>query len=280
MSKINFHNMDCMDFMRDIPDEFYDLAIVDVNYGIKEDGRKTKGRTFRKDGSARLSIDKRTGRKALIYNNYDSKNWDDTQPEQKYFDELFRVAKKHIIWGCNYLIFNQKNDSTGRIFWDKVNFDNDFADGELAWTNVKKTIRQIEFMWNGMLQGKSAVNGRINQGNKKKCEKRIHPTQKPVALYRWLLQNYAKPGQKILDTHAGSLSIGIACGDLGYSLDACELDEDYFFDSSKRLYNHFQQTDIFQKTPEIKIHIKNKILSLREYLKLKYVAQNKNTSKV
>jgi site-specific DNA-methyltransferase (adenine-specific) len=244
-ANIKLINADCMDILPDFKENEFDLAIVDVNYGIKEDGRKTKGRTFRKDGSHRLSIDKRNGRKSLIYNEYTSKNWDEKQPDQKYFDLLFKDCSSHLIFGENYLRFNQKNNSSGRIFWDKVNYTNDFSDGEMIWTNLFSSVRKFEFMWNGMLQGKNIKEGKINQGNKKLCEKRFHPTQKPTALYKWLLTEHAKQGQTILDTHFGSLSIGIACWDLGFDLVAIEKYEEYFDKAVERFEIHISQKQLF-----------------------------------
>lgn len=236
---------DCMEHLVNYKDNHFDLAVVDPPYGIGEDGSKTKGRTFRKDGTSRKSVDKRTGRKSVIFNTYKPKNWDSKQPNQDYFNELFRVSKKQIIWGCNYLTFDQKNKSSGRIFWDKVNGSNDFSDGEIAFSSLFSSVRMFVFMWNGMLQGKSAVNGRINQGNKSLCEKRQHPTQKPVALYRWILQNYAKPNDLILDTHVGSASSLIACHMEGFDYVGFEKDEDYFRDSTKRLQQHLSQIRMF-----------------------------------
>jgi len=243
--KIEITCEDNMELMSRYSDDHFDLAIVDSPYGIGEDGSKTKGRTFRKDGTARKSVDKRTGRKAVIYNTYKNGEWDSNYPKQKYFNELFRVSKKQIIWGINYILFDQSADSSGRIFWDKVNGDNDFSDGELAWTNLFKSVRQFEFMWNGMLQGQGIINGRRNQGDKSKCEKRLHPTQKPRVLYEWLLSNYAKEGDKILDTHLGSGSIALAAHNLGFDLTACELDKDYYDDSIKRIENHMAQIRMF-----------------------------------
>lgn len=227
--------------MSRLKDKSIDLAIVDPPYGIKEDGRKTKGRHIRKDGSQITTIDSRTGKKIFVYKEYKAKNWDEQPPPQEYYDELFRVAKYVIIWGCNYLNFNQKSSSSGRIFWDKVNGDNDFSDGEIAWTNLFSSIRQVTYMWNGMLQGKSIKEGHISQGNKKLCEKRIQTCQKPVILYKWLLGKYAKPGYTILDTHLGSGSIAIACYDLGYNLIACEKDTDNFTAAMKRIKIYTQQ---------------------------------------
>lgn len=241
---INFYNVDCIEFLKSKPDKYYDLAIVDTPYGIKEDGRKTKGRTFRKDGSFRFSIDKRNGRKALIYNEYKSGNWDNNYPSQDYFDELFRVSKKHLIFGENYIQFDQKKTSSGRIFWDKINGDNDFSDGEMIWTNLFTSVRKVEFMWNGMLQGSNS-NGKIMEGNISKREKRRHPTQKPVQLYRIMLNRYATKGMKLLDTHGGSFNHAIAAEIEGFDLDIMDIDKEYFDKGIEAFNIHKMQKRLF-----------------------------------
>ena len=244
--KIQVYNDDCMNIMQQYEDGHFDLAICDPPYGIGEDGRKSASRTEKSDGSIRHGIDPRNGRPIIRKKSkYSAKQWDSKQPEQYYFDELFRVSKKVIIWGSNYLNFEQKTTSSGRIFWDKVNGTNDFSDGEIAFTNLFSSVRQFEFMWNGMLQGAGVNSGRTSQGNKKLCEKRIHPTQKPVALYRWLLDKYAKPDFKILDTHLGSGSNAIACHWFGCELVAAELDEEYYQDSLKRFKRETAQQKMF-----------------------------------
>lgn len=129
------------------------------------------------------------------------------------------------------------------VVWDKVNGENDFADCELAYTSFRSAVRQVKFMRHGFMQG-GDFNGGM-QGNKKSNEKRIHPTQKPVALYKWLLDKYAKPGDKILDTHLGSGSIAIACHDYGFDLTACELDPDYYAAAMKRIEQHRSQQSLF-----------------------------------
>jgi site-specific DNA-methyltransferase (adenine-specific) len=207
-----------MEFMKNIPDNFYDLAIVDPPYGIGEDGAKNHSRG-----------------KATRPTMYTAKNWDSSAPLAEYFIQLIRVSKNVIIWGANHFIENIPNqNSSSWIVWDKQNGYNDFADCELAWTNHKTAVRKFEFRWAGMLQG-----------NMKNKENRIHPTQKPVQLYKWLLTKYAKQGDKILDTHGGSMSIAIACYDLGFYLDLCELDKDYFDAGVKRLEQHKKQLKLF-----------------------------------
>lgn len=209
---IRLHNIDCMEFMKDVPDKHYDLAIVDPPYGIGEDGLKNHSR-------GKLAKSKE----------YTPKNWDKEAPNKEYFNELIRVSKNQIIWGANHFISRIPYDSSCWIVWDKLN-SGDFADCELAWTSFNTAVRKFTWRWNGMLQG-----------NMKEKEERIHPTQKPVALYKWLLKNYAKGGDKIIDTHGGSMSIAIACHDMGFDLDLCELDKEYFDNGKKRLEQHQKQ---------------------------------------
>jgi len=216
---------DCMDIMRDIPDKYFELAIVDPPYGIGE-GRKVNSRPE--------SVKQKNGTVLYVPHKYKVKNWDDAIPDKYYFNELIRISKNQIIWGGNYFIEYLKNTSCF-IVWDKVNGDSDFADCELAWCSFNTAVRQIKFMWSGFCQGKDIKNGHIQQGNKKLNEKRIHPTQKPVALYRWLLQNYAKTGDKIIDTHSGSGSCAIACHIEKHDFLAIEKDPDYHAASVKRL---------------------------------------------
>jgi site-specific DNA-methyltransferase (adenine-specific) len=207
-----------MDFMRDIPDNYYELSICDPPYGIGEDGAKNHSR----------------GKQAKA-KEYTPKNWDSSAPPSEYFIELIRVSQNVIIWGANHFIENIPNpNSSSWIVWDKENGDNDFADCELAWTNHKNAVRKFEFRWAGMLQG-----------DMKNKEIRIHPTQKPVALYKYLLDKYAKPNDKILDTYGGSMSIAIACHDYGFDLDLCELDKEYFDKGVQRVKNHVAQQKLF-----------------------------------
>jgi site-specific DNA-methyltransferase (adenine-specific) len=210
--------MDNMEFMKDKPDKYYDLAIVDPPYGIGEGGKKREN----------ITSDKWKAPTKKIHN---VKEWDNEAPSQEYFNELFRVSKNQIVWGANYFIDKIQTPSMGWIFWDKKNGDSDFSDGELAYSSFNKGLRKFEWLWNGF--------------QKQKPEQRIHPTQKPVALYKWLLTNYAKEGDTILDTHFGSLSHGIACWDLGFNLDACELDKEYFDAGSLRLEQHKRQLKMF-----------------------------------
>ena len=214
---IELHNVDCMEFLKGQPDKAFDLAIVDPPYGIGEDGgtNHTRGVLCKS--------------KAFV-----SKGWDVSAPDSDYFKELRRVSSNQIVWGANHYIDRLPYGSPCWIVWDKDNGANDFADCELAYTSFPTAVRRFRFKWHGMLQEDMA--------NK---EIRIHPTQKPVALYRWLLKNYAKPGQKILDTHGGSMSIAIACDIEGYDLTLCELDPDYFAAGKKRLEQHQAQPRLF-----------------------------------
>lgn len=206
---------------------FYDLAIVDPPYGIGESSKKYESR--------HTDIIQKNGTKSKIRPpKYKEKNWDDEVPDQSYFDELFRVSKHQIIWGCNYFDFDQKKNSSGRIFWDKVNYDNDFSDGEIAWTDLHSSVRQIELLWNGHMQAASIENGRRQQGNKKLNQERIHQTEKPFLLYQWVFKKYSKPDWKHLDTHSGSASIAVVADRMGLELDCCEKDLDHYTDSIER----------------------------------------------
>jgi site-specific DNA-methyltransferase (adenine-specific) len=231
-----------MEMMAEMPDWAFDLAIVDPPFGLGE-GRKHSTRTIR--------CKQRNGAYLNVPFIHSQKDWDDSQPEQGYFDELFRVSRKAILFGENYLQFNQHGQSSGRIFWDKLT-NGDFSDGEILWTNLFSSVRRVTFMWSGFNQGISIETPHIQQGNKRLNERRIHPTQKPVALYKWLLTNYAKPGDTILDTHLGSGSSRIAAYDLGFEFYGTELDTDYFNAQEERFANHVAQGKLF--TPESPIH--------------------------
>ena len=212
------YNEDNMIGMARYPDKFFDLAIVDPPYGIGEDGKSNHSR----------------GNKGIAATKFLDKNWDSQSPDKLYFDELIRVSKNQIIWGANHFISKIALDSPCWVVWDKNNFGNDFSDCELAWTSFETAVRQFTFTWNGMLQG-----------NMKNKEKRIHPTQKPVALYQWLLAKYAKPGNKILDTHMGSQSSRIAARKAGFDYYGWELDSDYFKEGCDRYDQFAAQTDLF-----------------------------------
>lgn len=223
---ITLHEGDCMDVITSIPDNSFDLAIVDPPYFSGPERRQFYGKKVSDIGVSRIYVK--------------SEKW--VVPTALYFDELRRVAKYYIVWGCNYFdyIFDH-----GRIVWDKCNGASSFSDCEIAATNLIKSVRLFPYMWNGMLQGKSISEGRTMQGNKSLNEKRIHPTQKPVALYAWLLNTFAKDGWKILDTHLGSGSSAIACDELGFSMLGIEIDKYYYEAAKNRLKNHQLQLKLF-----------------------------------
>lgn len=216
MNKV--HLADCMDIMRMMPDKSVDLCIVDPPYGIGEDGLKNHSRG-----------------KLAKPTMYTPKDWDSNPPDKEYFDELIRISKNQIIFGANHFIDRIPYASSCWIVWDKDNGNSDFADCELAWTSFNTAVRKFKYRWQGMLQ---------EYGGDKK-EQRIHPTQKPVALYKWLLKKYAKPGDKIFDSHVGSGSIRIACHDMGFDFEGCEIDKDYWEAQEKRYNQHAMQGDLF-----------------------------------
>lgn len=211
-------NEDCMDLMSRYPDKYFDLAIIDPPYGINAD-IKNNGKTSKnheKNSKAKINIYKKT-------------NWDNEIPKDEYFNELKRVSKNQIIWGANYFGL-----IGGMIFWDKCVTMPTYSDGELAYCSLINSIKSVKIAWHGMIQH-----------DMKNKEIRIHPTQKPIQLYKWILQNYAKQGDKILDTHLGSGSNRIACYDLGFDFTACELDKDYFEAQEKRFKQHIAQKTLF-----------------------------------
>lgn len=201
-------NIDCMKFMRSQPDGAFDLAIADPPYFSGPERRAFFGRRQSPIGVKR------------IY--HQSEQWQ--VPGREYFEELRRVARHYIVWGCNYYDYQFP---PGRIVWDKCNGKSSFSDCELAATDLFSSVRMFRFMWNGMLQGKSISEGHIMQPDKSLNEKRIHPTQKPVQLYAWLLESFAAPGWRILDTHLGSGSSRIAAYKLGYNFTGIEIDPHY-----------------------------------------------------
>jgi site-specific DNA-methyltransferase (adenine-specific) len=203
-------NEDNMVLMACYPDKYFDLAIVDPPYGYGN--KETNILNFRQKKQHR--------------------DWN-VAPSEKYFNELFRVSKNQIIWGGNYFSYIWNFGGRCFIYWHKGNPVENFADGELAWTSFNKNAKQFDFRYYGNLEGQTSTN------------KKFHPTQKPITLYKWLLKNYANEGDKILDTHLGSGSIAIACHDLGFDLTACELDTDYFNAAMKRIEDHKKQLVLF-----------------------------------
>jgi len=215
---LNITNEDNMLLMARYPDNYFDLAIVDPPYGIGESNKQRKNTPSKKWKSAKNDIQ------------YLKKEWDNKIPSKEYFNELKRVSKNQIIWGGNYMT-KYLEPKMGWIFWDKKTGKSDFSDGELAWTSFDKALRKFDWLWSGF--------------KKQQPEERLHPTQKPVALYKWILDKYAKENDKIIDTHLGSGSIAIACHDYGFDLTACELDKEYFDKAMQRINNHIAQQKLF-----------------------------------
>jgi len=203
-------NEDNMLMMARYPDDYFELSIVDPPYGIGADKAQNSG-----------------GEK-FGYKKYKNTDWDSRIPSNEYFNELKRVSKNQVIWGGNYMTEYLK-PSMGWILWDKGQREFSLADGELAWTSFNKALRIF-----GMPRGAALADANKTGG-------KIHPTQKPVKLYEWILMNYAKEGDKIVDTHRGSASLDIACHNLNFDLVTCELDKNYFNDGNKRLKQHQNQ---------------------------------------
>ena len=232
MSESIVVNCDCMEYMRRVPDKAFDLAVVDPPYFSGPERRGFYGKKISPIGVQR------------IYEK--SECWQ--VPDEDYFKELFRVSKEQIIWGCNYFEYPFR---PGRIVWDKCNGNSDFSDCEIAYCSMHDSVRLFSYMWNGMFQGKSISEGTVQKGNKSLNEKRIHPTQKPVALYEWLLNRYAKPGDIILDTHVGSASSLIACYRTNHPYVGFELDKHYYDLSKKRLDAEMAQMRLSDIMPEV-----------------------------
>ena len=206
--KSEVYNCDNMELMAKYPDNHFELAIVDPPYGI-DAAKMTMGKGSGNDKGA-----------------HKKKNWDNAIPAASYFKELCRVSKDQIIWGGNYFPLPP---SRCWVLWDKKDYNSDFASHEMAWTSFDKVVKCFQ-------RARSA--GGDSTG-------KIHPTQKPVRLYEWLLANYAKEGDKILDTHLGSGSSRIACHNLKFNFVGCELDADYFKESEERYQEHIKQLTLF-----------------------------------
>jgi len=203
-SNIQLYNIDCMEYMKTCKDKQFDLAIVDPPYGI---------------GAAAMTMGK--GSRNSSGKNK-RKQWDSKTPKKEYFNELIRISTNQIIWGGNYFL-DFLSSTRCFLLWDKLDYNSDFASHELAWTSFNKNVKCFR------------------KSRNKGYEIKIHPTQKPIALYKWLLKNYAKESDTILDTHLGSGSIAIACDDLGFDLVGCELDKEYYDNAVKRLEKHRSQ---------------------------------------
>ena len=204
-----------MQLMARYPDNYFDLAIVDPPYGI--------GFGDYERGGGNIKTKERHTKNG-------KKKWDDSIPNEEYFNELKRVSKNQIIWGGNYFPLEPTQCF---VFWYKQNPVANFSDGELAWTSFKKPALCFDFRYYGNLSGKTSA------------ETKVHPTQKPIELYKYCLDKLAKQGDKILDTHLGSGSIAIACHDYGFELTACELDSEYYEKAVQRVKNHTNQQKLF-----------------------------------
>ncbi len=224
------YNQDCMEAMRAMPDGAFDLAVVDPVYGGVTAGGYLTGKSAGGVGP---------------HPKHGAQLWGQLKTGQEYFNELFRVSKNQIIFGGNYFMREIARNSQGWIVWDKCHPEGiKFADAELAWTSFDRATRIFRFLWHGMCQG-TPGNGTKMQGDKRKNETRIHPTQKPVALYTWIFSRYAKEGDRILDTHLGSGSSRIAAYDMGLDFVGYEIDPDYFASQEKRFKEHTAQFSIF-----------------------------------
>ena len=210
--KLNLYHTDCMDFMRDVPDNYYELCICDPPYGIDL-------------ANMNMGIGNTPKASKAKNRKWKAKDWDNSIPSDDYFKELKRISQNQIIWGGNYFNLGICNKF---IIWDKeIPEGLSFSDCEFAWTSFSGANKIFRY---------SAY---LNKSEK------FHPTQKPPQLYKWLLDKYAKPNDKILDTHGGSMSIAIACHDYGFDLDLCELDKEYFDKGVQRVKNHVAQTKLF-----------------------------------
>lgn len=224
----NTTHQDCLQLMRGLADKSFKLAIVDPPYYSGPELRKYYGASKSRTNVARRSYSV-------------TEAWD--MPTDEYFQQLFRISENQIIWGCNY--FSAYIPGSGRIVWDKCNGNNSFSDCELAYCSLHDSVRMFRYMWNGMMQGKSIVEGHVMQADKRKNELRIHPTQKPVLLYKWLLQQYAAPGDNILDTHLGSGSSRIAAYDMGFDFVGCEINGINYLAQERRFRQHIAQLSLF-----------------------------------
>ena len=208
---------DCLTALKRYADNHFDLAIVDPPYVI-DINNQSQG----KGGGVAKKIE------------YTKKDWDKQAPDIDYFNELIRVSKNQIIWGANHFIEKIPYNASCWIVWNKENGETDFADCELAWTSFETAVRMFKWKWAGMLQQ-----------NMKDKEQRIHPTQKPVALYQWILDKYAKPNDLILDTHLGSGSSRIAAYKGGFNFVGFEIDQEYYDKSIKRFEDFKAQLRLF-----------------------------------
>jgi len=238
---LSLFHADCMEIMKQYPDKYFDLAIVDPPYGIKAVQRMYKGREGYTNPKEKYKVSKAS---------HTMKEWDNERPSIDYFIELQRVSKNQIVWGGNYFA-DLLPVSRGWIFWDK-DVNGDFSKGELAWTSFDMALQKVLYVWDGMRQGQqvngtACKGGNWKQGNPCNLERRVHPTQKPELLYQWILRNHTKTDFKILDTHFGSGSIALAVDKanrldkMNLHLTACEIDKEYIDKAIKRISEGIKQ---------------------------------------
>jgi site-specific DNA-methyltransferase (adenine-specific) len=209
------YNVDCVSYMKTCKDKQFDLAIVDPPYGI---------------GAGSVNFQSGTRKRPSKFHKVN--DWDNAIPLEEYWKELFRISKNQIVWGGNYMT-EFLPPSRCWVFWDKGTGDNSYADGELAWCSFDKVVKKFTKFWNG---GNAKEKGDLD---------RVHPTQKPIQLYEWLLKNYANENDTIFDSHLGSQSSRIAAYDMGFDFYGCELDKDYFESGCKRFENFKAQLKLF-----------------------------------
>ena len=213
---IEIKNIDCIEYMKTIEENYFDLAVVDPPYFSDFAKQSYTGSKYSTTGVKR--------------NHKKFENWD--IPNEEYFSQLLRISKNQIVWGVNY--YSKYISSPGRIIWDKKNDFSTFSKCEIASHSFGVRVDQFRFLWNGMLQE-----------NMKQKELRIHPCQKPVALYHWIYENYTKPNQKILDTHLGSGSSALAAHDYNLVFTGLEIDNYYYNKAVERLEQHMKQNKLF-----------------------------------
>lgn len=232
---ITLLNINNIEYMKDTPDKYFDLAVVDIEYNIGASKPSIKPCSVKQKNGRSLSIKQP---------NYLHKDWDFKKSSKEYFNQLFRISKKQIVFGGNYYGLEG-----GYLVWDKLNGESDQFGCELAWLSFTKRTDIVYYLWAGMFQGvycgRNIQKALVQQGNKTLNEIRIHPTQKPILLYKWILKNYAKPDFKIIDTHLGSASLAIAAYDFGIAeFVGLEIDKDIFRAAEQRFKIHKMQSKI------------------------------------
>jgi site-specific DNA-methyltransferase (adenine-specific) len=231
---------DSKDVLREIPNGFCDLVLTDPPYGIGECRGQHKSRNANR-------VDRRTGTPIVIkHDGYKTNSWDLCPPAPELFTEMKRISKHQIVWGGNYFAAILGN-SPCWLVWDKVNGECDFADCELAWTSFPSAVRLIAYMWCGFLQGKSIKEGRTSQGDKRLCEPRVHPTQKPVPLFVWCLLNYSKPGDLVIDPFCGSGTTALACHKTGRRFICIDREPEYVKIAQQRYEEMLVQRNLFEE---------------------------------